>query len=282
MHAMGGVIDIRNFSGLRHRLPITHWTFLFGALAMVGMFPFAGFWSKDAILLATAEKSNWVYELFYWTTLLGILLIDLYTFRPFFMAFYGEEKIPREAGSHAHESPRTMTVPLVILAFGSLIVGVWLAWTHGLSDMLARAPSLAFLGGPSETAAQEALHLSIAFKSTALTVAGIFLTALLYLGPRQIVKRITTVLDFFSLYRLSFGKFFFDPLYYALVVWPLLILARFCAWFDGQVIDRLVDFCGFVPRWIGSSLRPLQGGLIQFYALTMVFGVLVLMILLLM
>src|SRR3989304_5348723 len=193
MHAMGGVIDIRRFGGLRNRLPITHWTFLFGGLAMAGLFPFAGFWSKDAILLAVADKSSeaMVYEIFYWTTLLGILLIDLYTFRPFFITFYGAERLPEEAGSHAHESPPSMTAPLAILAFGSLIVGAWLEVTGVLSDLLARTPSLAFLGGRIiHTASREALHVSIAVYSTFLVVIGLLLTAVLYLGRRQIVKQL--------------------------------------------------------------------------------------------
>jgi NADH-quinone oxidoreductase subunit L len=289
MHAMGGVIDIRQFGGLRRRLPITHWTFLFGALALVGMIPFAGFWSKDAILLAVAEKSSPglmdpIYEFFFWTTLLGILLMDLYTFRPFFITFYGEEKIPEEAGSHAHESPYSMTVPLMILALGSLIVGALLAETHGLSDLLARTPSLVFLGGQAyDVAAAEKLHTSIFYESSGFVLIGLLLTALLYTGPRRwIVDKITAALDSVGLYQLSYRKFFFDPLYFALVVWPLEIFARFCAWFDSNVIDLLVDFIGFLPKLISACLRPLQGGLIQFYALAMVLGILVLMIVLLM
>jgi len=212
MHAMGGVIDIRRFSGLRRRLPITHWTFLFGSLALVGMVPFAGFWSKDAILLAVAEKSSSglidpIYEFFFWTTLLGILLMDVYTFRPFFITFYGEEKIPDEAGSHAHESPWTMTVPLMILAFGSLVVGACLEWSHGLSDLLARTPSLAFLGNEIHNAAQVDMQMSIAVKSTVLVLGGLLFTALLYLGPwKALVAKITSALDLVGLYRLSYGK----------------------------------------------------------------------------
>ncbi|MGA2798097.1 MAG: NADH-quinone oxidoreductase subunit L [Thermoguttaceae bacterium] len=288
MHAMGGVIDIRQLGGLRKRMPVTHWTFLFGALALVGMFPFAGFWSKDAILLAVAEKSRAgvidpIYEVFFWTTLLGILLMDLYIFRPFFISFYGKEKIPEEAGSHAHESPRSMTVPLAILALGSLVVGAWLEWSQGLSDLLARTPSLAFLGDAVHNTAQEEMHITIAIWSTVLVLIGVLFTAWLYIGPRQkAVEKITAALDMVGLYRLSYGKVFFDPLYFAVVVWPLEVFARFCAWFDRNVIDYLVDIIGFLPKLLGSMLRPLQGGLIQFYALVMILGVLVLMVVLLM
>jgi len=288
MHAMGGVIDIRRFSGLRRRLPVTHWTFLFGSLALVGMVPFAGFWSKDAILLALADKSppgliDPIYEIFFWATLLGILLMDLYTFRPFFITFYGEEKIPEEAGSHAHESLKSMTVPLVILALGSLVVGAWLEWSHTLTDLLACTPSLAFLGKEVKNVTQERLHTFIAVNSTVLVLVGLSFTALLYLGPRRwMVGKITAALDLVGLYRLSYGKFFFDPLYYAFVVWPLETFARLCAWFDSRIIDALVDLLGFIPKLIGSLLCPLQGGLVQSYALVMVLGILLFMIVLLM
>ena len=75
-----------------------------------------------------------------------MLLIDFYMFRPFFLTFYGPERIPPEAGDHAHESPGTMTVPLVVLAFGSLTVGAYFEWTHGFAQFLAATPSLAYLG----------------------------------------------------------------------------------------------------------------------------------------
>jgi NADH-quinone oxidoreductase subunit L len=127
------------------------------------------------------------------------------------------------------------------------------------------------------------MHISIAIWSTVLVFIGLLFTAWLYIGPRQkLVEKITAALDMVGLYRLSYGKFFFDPLYFAVVVWPLEIFARFCAWFDRNVIDYLVDIIGFLPKLLGSMLRPLQGGLIQFYALVMILGVLALMIVLLM
>jgi NADH-quinone oxidoreductase subunit L len=287
MHAMGGVIDIRQFGGLRRRLPITHWTFLIGGLALVGMFPFAGFWSKDAILLAMAEKSpsgmiDPIYQFFFWTTLLGIILMAVYTFRPFIITFYGEEKLPEEAGSHAHEALPSMIVPLLILAIGSVVVGAWLEWSGVLTDLLARTPSLAFLGNEVHNAAQDELHTSIAIKSTALVLIGLSFTVLLYVGTRRTVEKITAAMNLIGLYSLSYGKFFFDQLYIALIIRPLEIIAQFCDWFDSHIIDRLVDILGFIPKLLGSSLRPLQGGLVQSYALVMVLGVLILMIVLLM
>jgi NADH-quinone oxidoreductase subunit L len=294
MHAMGGVIDIRQFGGLRRRLPITHATFLFGCLAIAGLWPFAGFFSKDAILLAIQERSSQggagnLYEILFATALSGVLLIDFYMFRPFFMTFYGPERIPPEAGHHACEAPGTMTGPLIVLAFGSLTVGAYFEWTHGFVQFLEATPSLAYLAlretdqvaNLSVTGAHPAAlafeHGHIALMSTVITVVGITLAAMLYLGSRKNVARLARAMNVFGLYSLSYGKFFFDPLYSLLVVWPLLGVARLAAWFDRWVIDGLVDVCGAAPKLLGAALRPAQNGLIQFYALAMVVGLLVLL-----
>jgi NADH-quinone oxidoreductase subunit L len=282
MHAMGGVIDIRQFGGLRRRMPVTHWTFLFGCLAMAGVAPLAGFWSKDAILLALHERSSHgpmaeVFELLYGTVMLGVLLIGVYTFRPFFRTFYGPEQIPPEAGHHAHESPGTMTVPLIILAFGSATVGAYFEWTHGFASFLAETPSLSYLARHFQQPAESlAARGSVAIGSTTMVLVGLIFTAAVYLGSRKKAERLAQAMNVFGLYSLSYGKFFFDPIYGALVVAPLVVAARLCAWFDRYVVDALVDACGRLPLLLGAALRPVQNGLIQFYALAMVLGLLVL------
>ncbi len=191
MHAMGGVIDIRRLGGLRRHMPVTHATFLIGCLAIAGVVPFAGFWSKDAILLAVQQRAGHgdaadIYELLLGTAMLGILLIDFYMFRPLFLVFYGAERIPPEAGHHAHESPGVMTAPLLVLAFGATVVGAYFQWTHGFAQFLAATPSLAYL--PPEgipAAAQATEHVHMAVMTTGLTALGIGLTAILYLGTRS-------------------------------------------------------------------------------------------------
>ncbi len=285
MHATGGVIDIRRLGGLRRRMPITHGTFLFGCLAIAGLWPFAGFFSKDAVLLAIQQRAGGggmdIFQFLFATSLLGVLLIDIYMFRPFFLTFYGPERIPPEAGGHVHESPGAMTVPLLVLAFGSLSVGAYFEWTHGLADFLRAAPSLAALTETPETAGG-AEHAHIGLLSTGITLAGIAMAAILYLGSRNKAARLARVMNVFGLYSLSYGKFFFDPIYTLFVVWPLLGLARLAALFDRYVVDGLVDLCGQTPKLLGASLRPSQNGLVQFYALAMMAGVLLLLFVLLM
>ena len=149
MHAMGDVIDLRKFGGLRRLMPITHATFLCGALALAGIPVFSGFWSKDQILdtLLEAAEAGQPRSAAY-AAVLGVGLVTagltaFYTFRAYFLAFRGTERVPEEAGHHAHESPPSMTGPLIVLAVGAVAAGASLGvLTHALSDFLARTPGL--------------------------------------------------------------------------------------------------------------------------------------------
>src|SRR5438552_13045261 len=129
MHAIGNVSDIRRLSRLRHVLPTTHWTFLCGALALAGCPPLAGFWSKDEILAVAlgASKYSGIFLVLFVSALFTAGLTAFYTFRAYFLTFWGEERIPPEAGEHAHESPRVMTIPLMVLAVGAVGAG-FLLW----------------------------------------------------------------------------------------------------------------------------------------------------------
>lgn len=282
MHAMGGVIDMRRFGGLRRLMPTTHWTFLFGSLALAGVVPFAGFWSKDAIIAAVHEKAAHepLFEVLYWISLAVAFLTAIYTFRAFFLTFYGKEKVPHEAGHHAHESPPAMTFPLMILAICALGVGAYFEWTHGFADLLHETPSLKFSALESAHGEHAAAgHALVATISTIIALVGVGLAAFFYLGdPAQV-----TVLQrlLMPLYLLSYGKLYFDQLYDVLLVWPLRVLAAIAYWFDRTVIDGLVNFVGRVPPAVAAVLRPLQNGMVQFYALAMVWGVLVLVLTLL-
>src|SRR5207247_1923428 len=121
MHAMGDVIDMRKFGGLRRVMPTTHWTFLCGAAALAGVPLLSGFWSKDMILetLQGGAEAGHDYSGAFYLLLLGAVLTAgltaFYTFRAYFLTFHGETKIPAEAGDHPHESPPVMTIPLIVL-----------------------------------------------------------------------------------------------------------------------------------------------------------------------
>jgi proton-translocating NADH-quinone oxidoreductase chain L len=150
MHAMGGVIDVRKFGGLRKIMPTTHFAFLCGAAALAGFPLLSGFWSKDLILESLTEASESKtspYTAGYFALFLvacaTAFLTAFYTFRAYFLTFWGPEKIPEEAGHHAHESPGSMTLPLVVLAIGAVLVGIVLEpFTHWFSDFLRATPSI--------------------------------------------------------------------------------------------------------------------------------------------
>jgi NADH-quinone oxidoreductase subunit L len=297
MHAMGNVIDVREFGGLRRLLPRTHWTFLIGCLALAGVVPLSGFWSKDAILVAVHERMSGgagpLYHLLYYAALGTAFLTAFYTFRAYFLTFHGKERIPAAAGGHAHESPPSMTVPLVVLAIGAAGVGGYFEWTHDFADFLHQSPSVAYLvesvGEPAvhapshaadEAAASEELtrafwrHVLVGVVSTVVALAGIALAAAMYLGREGLPAALARAMG--PLYTLSHRKFFFDEIYDALIVQPLRLLADFCYWLDAMVVDGLVNLFGWVPRALGALLRPTQSGLIPFYALAMALGLLVL------
>jgi NADH-quinone oxidoreductase subunit L len=274
MHAMGNVIDIRRFGGLRRVMPYTHWTFLIGALALAGIFPLAGFWSKDEILAELGEAAVVGPYPRYFATLqyLAIVVSALtafYTFRAYFMTFWGETRIPTEAGHHAHESPPVMTWPLVALAVGAAVLGIALGpLTHGLFHYLKHTVGL--------DVAEEALPMSatVVVMGTLAGLLGIVIAWWLYVRQPGSVDTLAVRLP--QAYSLSLHKFFFDEIYVRFIVRPLLWIARVCGIVDNGAIDRAVDWVGGLPAIVGGWLRPWQNGLIQSYAAIMFMGVSVL------
>ncbi|MDD4269941.1 MAG: NADH-quinone oxidoreductase subunit L [Thermoguttaceae bacterium] len=283
MHAMGGVVDIRRFGGLRRILPVTHATFLVGCLALSGFPLLSGFFSKDLILVAVHERaaesgSTGLYQWLYWSAALTALLTAFYTFRAFFSTFYGQKQIPHEAGGQAHEAPRSMLVPLVVLAVCAALVGGYFEVTHGFADYLQQTPSIAYLARQAPQPAATGGHREVMLTSAVIALAGIGLAAALYWPRRSAAadaaRRAGQAVGF---YQLSLRKFFIDEVYQVLLVWPGLAVARASDWIDQRIIDRLVNFVGRVPPAVGAAIRPVQNGLIPFYAVGMVFGLLVLL-----
>jgi NADH-quinone oxidoreductase subunit L len=280
MHAMGNVIDMRRFGGLHRLLPVTHITFLCGAAALAGVPPFSGFWSKDEILATTYEAGGAVsdyprvYQVLFVSGLLTAGLTAFYTFRAYFKTFWGEERVPHEAGEHAHESPRVMLVPLVILAAGAVAAALFVEpFTHTFSGYLQTYWLKNEWSNFPQVDAPEIPHKMnfwLMALSTLIALAGIVIAAWMYLRQPGLADRLARSLS--GLYQLSLNKFHLDELYSALVVQPLAGLAGFCRVFDLHILDAIVDLIGQVPRLLGQLFRPIQNGLVQFYALAMVLG----------
>ena len=301
MHAMGGVIDMRRFRGLRRRLPYTHATFAIGALALSGIFPFAGFFSKDEILIALKSAAHWgqgpdglgvgkVYWFVYWTAIFTALLTALYTGRAYFMTFWGPEKLPSpddlEAqkpttdhslhhdddhahGSHiGHESGPVMTIPLMILAACALLVGMVFGPTHLFEHHLEHSYGFDRLHGLEHHVSDAATPMI----GLLAALLGIGLSYALYSHPNPAPGRIALRLG--RLYRTSLHKFYVDEILEALVVRPTLIAAKIVEFLDIYLVDGLVRFIAWVPRLVGRELLgPFQNGLIQFYAAVTALGI---------
>jgi NADH-quinone oxidoreductase subunit L len=274
MHSMGNVIDMRRFGGLRYALKTTHWTFLCGALALSGFPLFAGFWSKDLILGAlvgasTAEGSyKAIYAMLFAVALITAGLTAFYTFRAYFLTFWGEYRVPSEAGEHVHESPPVMTVPLMILAMGAIGVGYFNAepMTDSFQSFLEGTP---FIGsGHAEEAG--GLNIPVMLGGTLFALGGIAIAAWMYVIRPGLAARLAGSIP--GLYQLSLNKFYIDEIYSFFIVKPLNGIAELARLFDLYGVDSLVDVLGQVPRFVGLFFRPIQNGLAQFYALAMALG----------
>ncbi len=275
MHAMGGVIDMRQFGGLRRGMPVTHWTFLCGAAALAGVPLLSGFWSKDLILESLQAGANsgsqnagsYYFLLFIALGTAG--LTAFYTFRAYFLTFWGKERLPKGEGHHAHESPAPMLIPLLVLAVGAVVIGgVAGPGTHWFSDFLARTPSLR--QAATEVGAKDIAHhmnWGIAGLSTLLALGGVVLAAVAYGngGPEQIPVALRPI------FALSRNKLHVDEIYYALLVRPAEWLATMSRVFD-LLLDAITRLIAAIPGFLGGAVRPIQNGLVQFYALSMVLG----------
>jgi NADH-quinone oxidoreductase subunit L len=346
MHAMGGVIDMRRFGGLRRVMPITAATFLVGAAALAGVAPFAGFFSKDEILAALHAK-GWpaahgdhhatgaadgpfqlvafstdaahgavaspavgldaldrpeTWQILFWMSLVTAGLTAFYTFRAVFMTFTGPTRVPEGAHGHGHahthdtshtshgghdhdghgghesyESPSSMTLPLVVLAVPSAVVGWLLFSTNWLAHFLSATPSLT-APAVAATATPHVFHMNLAIQGTLAAAIGIVIAAIGHLGRRSDGPQLERFLG--PLQTLFANKFYFDQIYSALIVRPLEALALVAALFDRHVIDGTVDAIAGIPVALGSLVRRSQSGLLQRYALAGVMGVLAIVVLL--
>jgi NADH-quinone oxidoreductase subunit L len=282
MHAMGNVIDMRRFSGLRKVMPITHWTFLCGALALAGFPLLSGFWSKDEILAAAARASalgGGTGALYLALLIVGLVTAGLtafYTFRAYFLTFHGELRVPPEAHAHhAHgeaghgghesfESPPVMTVPLMVLAVFAVGVGLALGPTRLFAHHVEHTPWF------PEAPVEHGHNYLVMALSTLLALGGIGLAWWMYVKqpalPGELARKAR------ALYQLSLNKFHLDELYNAFIVKPLLGVTTFARTFDMRFIDEVVDLIGRLPHLFGALFRPVQNGLVQFYALAMILG----------
>jgi NADH-quinone oxidoreductase subunit L len=272
MHAMGDVIDMRRFGGLRHALPVTHWTFLCGAMALAGVPLLSGFWSKDEILLSLLQATRngpypQSFELLLDVALATSFLTAFYTFRAYFLTFWGSERFPAEAGRHPHESPPVMAWPLRILAVLAVAAGLVFGPSHWFHHYVVATPALPAADAPE-------LAPSIVLAGSACAVVGIWLAWWMYVRRREIPAKLEHAWR--VPYRVSLNRFFLDELYGKSIVRPLEAMVGWCGRIDLSVLDRLVDLIGETPATVGGIVRRIQNGLVQNYALVMLLGLAIL------
>ncbi len=266
IHAMADEQNMNKMGGLFGKMKITGWTMAIATLAIAGIPPLAGFWSKDEILGTAFEKGGFYYLL--WAIgLLTALLTAFYMTRMFILTFLGK---PRWAeGVHPHESPRTMTVPLMVLAALSVLGGlVNTPFRLGLEHFLEPA----FEGVELAHAPEGALLWILAAVSVLAGVVGILMAAALYLGPEERRERLLGQIrrPWFAMEN----AYWVDQMYGRTIVIPGKKLSIWAAFtFDNGVIDGIVNGVGVLVQRLAAALRPLQTGLVRNYALVLAAGV---------
>jgi NADH-quinone oxidoreductase subunit L len=292
IHAMSGEQDMQKMGGLSGKIRTTYLTMLAATLAIAGIFPFAGFFSKDQILGRTFEHSRglWVVG---WVT---AGLTAFYMFRLLFLTFHGQSRVAHDVEHHIHESPGTMTVPLMILAVLSVIggwIGIGGRFEHFLDPVIAK-----HAGETAEAAAQSsAAEYALMAASIAIALGGIWVAWTLYLKNTALPGRLAS--RFGGLYRLVFHKYYVDEIYDAMFVNRTKDLATTLGSFDATIIDGLgVNGAGWMTRFISNvsiwwdtwivdgsvrlgswivwlfsyPVRMIQTGLVQSYMLLIVIG----------
>jgi NADH-quinone oxidoreductase subunit L len=261
MHGMHDEADLKRMGGLRHRMPLTTWTFVIGALALAGVFPLAGFFAKDQILeIANHTGRTWVYVL----GTLGALLSALYIGRLLFLAFFGEPR--SEEARQAHESPRVMTVPLVALAAGAVLAGLFLSTTA--EGTLSRV--LEPVTGPIPEG--EGLP-AVVLSSIAIAVAIAMLALAWWVYASGRVDWLALRERLAPLQRAAANGWYLDAYYSTALVRPGRAAAAFSATvFDLGFVDGAVNGVGSGVRQLAAAGRRLQTGFVRSYALGLFLG----------
>jgi len=277
IHAMSGEQDIRNMGGLKKHLPKTFLTFLIGTIAIAGLPPFAGFFSKDEIL-----AHAYTYNPFFW--LMGVLcsvMTAFYMFRLFYLTFYGKFRGTEKQQHHLHESPKTMTIPLIVLAVLSVIGGIFgipevMGGNHFLKEFLSPVFSASDLKMLSN-------KLSHSTEIWLMSIAVIAAAVSIYSAYYYFVKKENLPLADSAIInpvqKTIYNKYYMDELYANLFTKPLDWLSdKLHKIIELKAIDRAVNFVGEGVTWASAQARLIQTGYIGFYIFAMVIGIILILL----
>jgi NADH-quinone oxidoreductase subunit L len=291
MHALSGELDMRKMGALRKKIPITFWTFFFATLAIAGVPGLSGFFSKDEILWQAFSSSHGHFLLWF-VAVIAAGMTAFYMFRALFMTFFGESRVDHDVAHHIHESPKIMTVPLMVLAFLS-IIGGYIGVPHVLGGANHIHEFLApVVGGGAEPAKAHAgialisqawasggegaghsadLEIVMMAVSVIIALIGIGIAYLFYVKNPALPKQLAEKQK--GLYTLVLNKYYIDELYEILFINSL---KRWGTWlwrgFDDFVIDGTVNGMAYLIGLLSGAMRKIQTGLVQNYAFAMIVG----------
>jgi len=274
MHAMGGELDIQKMGGLKKYMPVTFLTMLIASFSIAGVPGLAGFFSKDEILWLAYSGPSKVGKLVWMIGTLVAFLTAFYSFRLIFLTFFGTFRGTHEQEHHLHESPKSMTVPLMVLCVGAVAAG-WVGIPHlvggGAHFTEFMMPVLGHPEGHG-THAEEWMVMGI---SVLVGFAGIGLAYFMYIVSPALPGRISR--QFSAVYTVLFNKYYVDELYSFLIVRPTIWCAKnvLIGVTDARIIEAIVNGVPSAIAAFSSGLRKVQTGLMQHYATIMAMGILI-------
>jgi len=297
---MSGEQDMRNMGGLRNKTPITFWTMAIATIAIAGLPPFAGFFSKDEILWKTFSSGN---VLLWGVGAVAAGLTAFYMSRLIFMTFFNKCRASEEVKHHIHESPKTMTFPLIILA-GLSMIGGFLNVPHALKyvgflgeekvhhlldPVMGLGPDkILQKAGSAHDSVDHAVHASaqhhsmvleygLMLLSIAIALFGIYAAFLMYMKNKDWPEKLSA--RFATIHKLIFNKWYVDEIYAFLFVRPFHAVSNFF-WkgIDIPIIDGIVNGIPRLIGWGSNVMKYIQSGHVQNYAVSIVLGTLFLLI----
>ncbi len=277
IHAMSDEQDIRNMGGLRKHLPVTFWTFLIATLAISGIFPLSGFFSKDEILAHVFEHNKIMWGIGLFTS----MMTAFYMFRLLFVTFFGEFRGTHEQKHHLHESPATMTIPLIVLAILSAAGGLLniphvLGGGESLAHFMAPLFELSKQANPElfEGHLEHSTEYILMGVSVGAAVLSIFFAYNLFMSKKMVPAADK---DVTGIPKLLQNKYYVDEFYDAVFVNPMRKLSDVLYSFGEFLIDLVVNGTGRLVQFLSGRMRLLQTGETGFYVFAMVLGILVIL-----
>jgi NADH-quinone oxidoreductase subunit L len=275
IHAMGGEQDMRHMGGLRKKIPITFWTMLIGAIALIGVFPFAGFWAKDEILGGAFVGG---YVVVWAVGIVTAFLTAIFAFRLIFLTFFGESRASEEVQHHIHESPKVMTIPLVLLAIPSALLGLVIGWPPE-AGWIHKFLEPVFFDVEHEKFEWVGVGGGLMVFSVVVALLGVYVAYVMYIRHTELPGRLAARLP--VVYQASYNKMYMDQVY---EVVPIRSTIAFAGWLwtfvDVKVIDGAVNGLARLWELFAERLRPLQTGRVQNYAFSIFAGMFVLVVVL--